>query len=69
MRKNYSQTYLLIGLYRDLDFYKKFEKHRIQREKVKKKLRVRWEKGIDRDAFERYFKDHGITIEELALHD
>lgn len=67
MRKNFSQTYLLIGLYIDLYAYRGFESRRIQREKIRKKLLVRWEKGIDRDAFERYFKDHHITIEDLEL--
>jgi hypothetical protein len=70
MRKNFMQTYYLIGMYRDLGAYLEFEIHRVQREKVAKKLRVRWIKGIDRDAFEQYFKDHHISKEELTcLHD
>lgn len=70
MRRNFMQTYYLIGLFRDLDFYKKFEVHRIQREKVGKKLKARWLNNIDRDAFEQYFNDHHIRKEELTcLHD
>jgi hypothetical protein len=63
MRKNFHETYLLIGLYRDYGYFKEYEK----REKVHKKLKIRWRKGIDRDAFEEYFKFYGVTKEDFDL--
>jgi hypothetical protein len=67
MEKNFNETYVLIGLYIDYGFHSKHEKIRLKREKVHKKLRIRWEKGIDRDAFETYFSDHNITKEDIGL--
>ena len=67
MEKNYAETYLLIGMYRDLATYKQFKKNRETREKIGKKLKIRWNKNIDRDAFLRYFEDHQITKEEIGL--
>jgi len=57
----------MIGMYRDLGSYVKFEKHRLQRIKLGKRLKVRWDRGIDRDAFERYFSDHHITKDDIGL--
>lgn len=68
MEKNFNETYLLIGMYLDLSYYAKhYEKHRLQRIKIGKKLKVRWNNDIDRDAFERYFSDHNITKEDIDL--
>ncbi len=67
MEKNFSETYLLIGMYRDFGYYDQYETIRLRREKVHKKLKIRWEKGIDRDAFDRYFSDHNVTKEDIDL--
>ena len=67
MEKNYAETYLLIGMYRDLGGYKQFKKNKETREKIGKKLKIRWNKNIDRDAFLRYFRDHNITKKEIGL--
>ena len=67
MEKNFDETYILIGMYIDLKAYSKFEKHRLQRIKIGKKLKIRWEKSIDRNAFERYFSDHNITKADIDL--
>jgi len=67
MEKNFAETYLLIGMYRDLGAYKQFKKNKEARIKIGRKLKIRWDKNIDRDAFERYFKDHQITKEDIDL--
>ena len=67
MEKNYAETYLLIGMYRDLGAYKQFKKNKEARAKIGMRLKMRWNNNIDRDAFLRYFKDHDITKEEIGL--
>lgn len=67
VRKDYNETWLLIGLFRDLQHYRHHKKCREQREQIGKKLKVRWRKGIDRDAFEQYFEDHQIDKSEVGL--
>lgn len=67
MVKNFAETYLLIGMYRDLGAYKQFKRNRETRDKIRKKLKIRWDKNIDRDAFLRYFKDHQITQKDIDL--
>ena len=67
MEKNFAETYLLIGMYIDLGYYKQFKRNRETREKIAKKLKIRWDKNIDRNAFEQYFKDHQITKEDIGL--
>ena len=67
MEKNFTETYLLIGRYRDLRAYERFEKHKEARDKIRKKLKIRWQKNIDREAFDRYFADHRITKEDIDL--
>jgi len=54
-------------MYRDFGYYDQYETIRLRREKVHKKLKIRWEKGIDRDAFDRYFSDHNVTKEDIDL--
>lgn len=67
MEKNFAETYLLIGMYRDLGAYKQFKKNKEARIKIGRKLKIRWDKNIDREAFERYFADHSITKEDIGL--
>lgn len=67
MRKNFNQTYLMIGMYIDFGLAMKCEAHEQKRRELHKKLKIRWEKGIDRDAFEEYFKFFGIDEKKLDL--
>lgn len=67
MEKNFAETYLLIGMYRDLGAYKQFKKNKEARIKIGRKLKIRWDKNIDREAFERYFADHQITKKDIDL--
>jgi hypothetical protein len=67
MEKNFAETYLLIGMYRDLGAYKQFKRNRETRTKIGMKLKMRWKNNIDRKAFERYFADHRITKEDIGL--
>jgi hypothetical protein len=61
-RKNFHETYLLLGLYRDYGYFKD-----PRREKVHKKLKVRWRNDIDTDAFEEYFETWNMTKEDFDL--
>jgi hypothetical protein len=67
MEKNYAETYLLIGMYRDLGAYKQFKKNKEARTKIGRKLKMRWNNNIDRKAFDQYFADHLITKEDIGL--
>jgi len=67
MRKNFNQTYLMIGMYFDFGLAMKCEEHERRQQELHKKLKIRWEKGIDRDAFEEYFKFYGIDEKALGF--
>lgn len=62
-RKNYNETWILLGLYRDYSYFRSHKK----KEKVHKKLKARWRNMIDRDAFEDYFETWNMKKEDFNL--
>lgn len=56
-------TWLLLGLYVDYGYARQRDRQELLQCEIKK----RWDEGIDRGIFERYFKDHRCGLERFKI--
>ena len=57
-------TWLLLGLYIDFGYARLRDAQALVQEEIK----LRWAAGLDRDIFERYFKDHSVSPERFGIN-
>ena len=58
-----TETWLLLGLYRDYKHFRMAEKMN----EVRTEIQRRWDAGIHSDIFQKYFEDHLCTPETFKL--